>query len=224
MASSIQTDGIGGARSPELCEGQQTQRANPQDAGPPNLLPQPTAGPDILLAGEVTDAMARDLHQQLADAPDNGEILTVEVTTLGGDAEFARRMICDIDIARKRLASRRLVFVGKTIVYSAGVTIMSAFPRRDRFLTGDTTLLIHCRQLQKTVEIDGPIRSSRPKIEALLHQIDIGIGLETQNFERLIEGSDIPLDELLEKALYNWYLPAREAQTRGLVEAVLEGF
>ena len=82
-------------------------------------------------------------------------------------------------------------------------------------------LLIHCRQLEKTLEISGQMRGSRPKVAALLHQIDIGVDLEVENFERLIAGSDVPMDELLEKALYNWYVSADEAMDRGLVAGLI---
>lgn len=177
-------------------------------------------GGDIALTGEVSERMARDLTDQLRDAEDNGEPLVIEVTTIGGDAEMARRMVVDIDRARERL-KRRLVFLGTAVVYSAGTTIMSAFPRADRFLHQDAMVMIHCRQLAKTVELDGPIRPSKPKIEALLHQIDVGLELETRNFEQLIAGSDISLAELRVKALYNWYLTAQEARDRGLVGTVI---
>ena len=65
------------------------------------------------------------------------------------------------------------------------------------------------------------MRASRPKIEALLHQIDTGVELEVQNFHKLIVGSEITIDELLEKALYNWYVPASEAFNRGLIAGVI---
>ena len=118
-------------------------------------------------------------------------------------------------------APRRLVFLGKTLVYSAGVTFMAAFPREDRFLTRDAMLLIHCRQLDRALEISGPMRASLPEIEALCHQMKTGIDLETRNFERLIAGSEVPMDKLLEKALYNWYVPAEEAHRLRLVAEVV---
>jgi hypothetical protein len=114
-------------------------------------------------------------------------------------------------------AARRNQFLGKTIVYSAGVTIMSAFPSEDRYLTRDTMLLIHCRQLEKTIESSGPMRSSLPKIEAARAQIQVGNGFEDQNFRRLVQGSDVSIDEMFEKALHNWYMPAADAMKRGLV-------
>ena len=132
--------------------------------------------PQISLLGEVTDEAGRSFIDQLRDLAEGDEPITIEVSTLGGDAEVARRMVLEIDLARERLKPRRLLFLGKTTVYSAGTTIMSAVPR---------------------------------------------IGLEEDNFKRLIEGSDIEMEELLEKALYNWYVPAEEALRRGLVAGIV---
>ena len=183
--------------------------------------PASVLNPQISLMGEVTEEMARSLRDQLRGLDPGDDPVVVEMTTLGGDAEFARRMVLEIDEARARLRSRRLVFLGKTVVYSAGVTVMSAFPRADRFLAADAVLLIHCRQLEKTVEVQGPMRASLPQVEALCHQMKMGIELEQENFERLIEGSSVRLDELFEKALYNWYVPAEEALALGLVAGIV---
>lgn len=54
-------------------------------------------GGDIVLTGEVTPQMARDLRDGLMAAEGRGEPLIVEITTLGGDAEMARKMVADID-------------------------------------------------------------------------------------------------------------------------------
>jgi ATP-dependent protease ClpP protease subunit len=188
---------------------------------PPKQLPQGLQQPQISLLGRVDETMARALVDQLAQVPDGDGPVVVEITTLGGDPEFARRMVLEIDLARERLKPRRLVFLGKTVVYSAGATMMAAFPPEDRFLTADATLLIHCRQQQETVELSGPIRASLPKLRALCHQMETGIALEEQNFERLIAGSSITMDDLLEKALYNWYVPGEEAVKLGLVAALV---
>lgn len=174
---------------------------------------------DVWLLGELVEASAADFLEQLKKAPTDCATTIVEVTTPGGDAELARRLVLEIEIRRKHF--RRLVFVGKTQIYSAGVTIMSAFPKQDRYLSRDASLLIHCRQLDKTVEISGAMRSSLPKVQALLEQLETSIELEKNNFLKLIEGSDISLDELLEKAVNNWYLTAEEALRRGLVVDLL---
>ena len=176
---------------------------------------------DISLIGSVDEAMACKLRDALWDADDNDQPFTIDMTTLGGDPEMARRMIVEIDAARERLKGRRFVFFGKTIVYSSGVTFMAAFPREDRYLDADSTLLIHCRQLCKTMQLDGPIRTSIPMLTAMVHQLETGIELEEENFKRLIEDSDVSMDELLEKALYNWYVPAREACERQLVAEII---
>jgi len=172
------------------------------------------------LLGELTEDRAADFLRQLAELPKNAATLIVAVTTNGGDAELARRVMLEIDVVRQRLG-RRLVFVGKTQVHSAGVTIMSAFPKRDRYLSRDATLLIHSRQLEKNVELAGPMVLSMPRIKALLAEMELGLGLEEQSFERLIEGSDIGMDELRRRAPENWYLTAEEAYRRGLVHALL---
>jgi ATP-dependent protease ClpP protease subunit len=175
----------------------------------------------VSLMGEVTEDMACSLCDQLAEVKDGEGPIAVEITTLGGDAEMARRMVLEVDLARERLKPRRLVFLGKTVVYSAGVTLMAAFPREDRFLTSDAMLLIHCRQLEKTIEIQGPMRASLPQLRSLCHQVETGMKFEEANFKRLIQGSEVEMDELLEKALYNWYVPAEEAVKLGLVAGIV---
>ena len=177
--------------------------------------------PQASLFGEVTEESATAFFDQLREAEKGDGAITVEICTVGGDAEVARRIVKEIDLLRERLESRPLLCLGKTTVFSAGVTVMAAFPRVDRFLTRDAMLLIHCRQLEKTMEVSGPMRASRAEVEALLHQIDCGLRLEEENFERLVEGSDIEMEELLEKALYNWYVPAEEALRRALVAGIV---
>jgi ATP-dependent protease ClpP protease subunit len=183
--------------------------------------PDATATADISLVGPVDEAMTCKLRDALAEVESSSDPLTIDMTTLGGDPEMARRMIVEIDAARQRMKNRRFVFVGKTVVYSAGCTFMAAFPPQDRYLTADAVLLIHCRQLCKTMQLDGPIRSSVPLLRAMIHQLETGIELEKDNFERLIEGTQVSMDELLEKALYNWYVPAKEALDRGLVAGII---
>lgn len=187
----------------------------PRDQSTP---PESLAQPQISLLGPFDVTMARTFLDGLREAEQGEGDIVVEITTEGGDPELARRMVLEVDRSRERLGhGRRLLFLGKTQVYSAGVTLMAGFPREDRFLTPDTLLLIHGRQLEQTVQISGPIRSSLAKVEALKQEIESGIMLEEGNFERLVRGSDVEMEELLGKALYNWYMPAEEAVRRGLV-------
>lgn len=177
--------------------------------------------PQISLLGEVNEDMVRDFFAGLGDAEKEDGDIALQITTPGGDAELGRRLVLEVQNARKRLGGRRFLFLGKTQVYSAGVTLMSAFPVADRYLTRDCVLMIHGRQLDKTIELSGPMRASRPKIEALLQQIDCGLIHEEENLKRLIEGTGLALDQIRAKALHNWYLPADEALQLGLVTALI---
>lgn len=177
--------------------------------------------PQISLLGDVNEDMVRDFFAGLKDAEKAGGDIAMEITTPGGDAELGRRLVLEVEIARRRLGGRRFLFLGKTQVYSAGVTLMSAFPVADRYLSRDTILMIHGRQLDKTVELSGPMRASKPEVEALLSQIECGLRHEEENLKRLIEGSKISFEEARPKALHNWYVPADEALRLGLVAGVI---
>ncbi|MFC4254331.1 peptidase S14 [Altererythrobacter xixiisoli] len=178
--------------------------------------------PQISLTGQVNDQMVVSLIDQLRKVEAGHGLVAIEMTTLGGDADMARRLVVEIDLARQRLQSRRLIFLGKSLVYSAGVTVMSAFPLRDRFLLEGTMLLIHGRQMDKTVQLSGPVRENLAQLRALCHQIETGIHLEEEGFGRLIEHSRLSMDQLLEKALYNWYVPAEEALQLDLIGGVVD--
>jgi len=184
-------------------------------------VPTGLSEPQVSLLGTVDQVMLQSLADQLRNIPDGNDPVTLELTTLGGDAELGRRAMLDIEEARARLGPRRFVFLGKTVVYSAGVTLMSGFSREDRFLTEDAVLLIHCRQLEQELKLSGPLRSSLPLLRAKCHELQTGIRLEEEAFEKLIAGSRVSIDELMEKALYNWYVPAEEALDLGLVAGIV---
>ncbi|MFL6724629.1 MAG: peptidase S14 [Sphingomicrobium sp.] len=184
-------------------------------------LPASLDRPQIRLLGEVNEAMVESFLNGLAEAEKGGGDIVVEITTGGGDAELARRLVLEVERCRSRMPGRRLLFLGKTQVQSAGISLMSAFAREDRYLTRDTVLLIHSRQLETTIEISGPMRASLAEVVALKEQIELGLRLEEENFRRLIEGSDVTLEELCAKALHSWYLPAKEALDHGLVAGLL---
>lgn len=171
-------------------------------------------------ARDVDKASVGRLIDQLREAEKGEGDIVLELTTEGGDAELARRVALEIAAVRARLRGRQLLFLGKTAVYSAGATIMAGFPREDRWFTPDTMLMIHCRKLERTIEISGPIRASLPELRAIEHQIETGVKLEDENFRRLIEGSEVPFAEIVEKAPCNWYLDAEEALRRGLIAGI----
>ncbi|MCR5872885.1 hypothetical protein LRS10_00940 [Phenylobacterium sp. J426] len=183
--------------------------------------PAELASPQVRLNGPVDEAMLRFFIDGMAMAETAGEgPLVLELTTTGGDADIGRRIAADVRLFRER-TGRRTIFLGKSVVYSAGVTIMSAFPRTDRWLSRGTALLIHCRQLNKTVTFEGPLKAARMRVEALLGEIDTGLDVEEEDFDDLIEDTDVGMSELLERAQVNWYVHADEALARRLVAGLI---
>lgn len=189
------------------------------EPAPGPIHPMALDNPEVSLIGNVDETMVEKLRQALATADTDGD-LAIELTTPGGAADYARRMALDVRQAADRRRGR-LLFLGKTQLYSAGVMIMAAFPREHRYVSADTRLLIHCRQLERTLHLDGPLRSSLPVIDAVRNEIEHGLELERLTFEELIAGSDISLDELFERASRNWYLTAAEAQQRKLIAGIV---
>ena len=81
--------------------------------------------------------------------------------------------------------------------------------------------MIHERKLDKKLNIDGPLTSCVATVKATLHEIEASIAIQNEGFENLICGSQVTMDELLQKAPSNWYIEAQQAKTLGLVRDVL---
>jgi ATP-dependent protease ClpP protease subunit len=160
--------------------------------------------------------MLRTFRDGLAVAEPGPDPIVVELTTLGGDADVGRAIGLDVRLFRER-TGRSPLFFGKALVYSAGVSIMAGFAREDRWLTRETVLLVHGRKLNQTLQLNGPLRQDRKRIEVLLGEIDIGMELERRGFEALIAGSQVTMEELAQRIEGDWYLDADEALKRGLI-------
>ena len=186
----------------------------------PSDRPAALFHPRISLLGEINELLVRDFVEQMARLPDDEADICIELTTPGGDADLGRRMVSEIEKWRERRRAR-LLFLGVTQVYSAGVTFMSAFPREDRYLSRGAILLIHGRRLERRIELAGPLRGTLARLRSLTSQVELGIRLEEEGFERLIEGSDIEFDEIVHHSRFNWYLHAEEALERGLVAGLI---
>jgi len=177
--------------------------------------------PAIRLHGKVDDIMLNNFLEQMNNVLDNQGPVLVEVTTTGGDAETGRRIATDIIIARERFGLD-FIFLGKSVVYSAGISIMSGFKRERRFLTKDCMLLVHERRLDKKLELKGAMRGMRPLVMDVLAEIESAVKMERTAFEYLVEGSDISLDELMARiGESDWYIPSAEAVQKRLVAGVL---
>lgn len=176
--------------------------------------------PSVVLTGTVDYAMYQSFRQQLAAAPAEG-LVAVELSTLGGDPEVARMMGEDIRFDAEIAPGRRIVFLGKAAIYSAGTTFMSFFTRENRYLTRGTRLMIHERKLCKDLRIDGPLTTCIAPLEATLNEIRASIEIQNEGFANLILGSRVTMEEVLSRAPSNWYIEASEALSLGLIEGVL---
>jgi ATP-dependent protease ClpP protease subunit len=184
------------------------------------LRPIDFAGPRIRLAGEVDYGMYNSFREQLDNAPTDG-LVVVELSTLGGDPEVARMMGEDIRFQSEIAPQRRLAFLGKAAIYSAGATFMSFFAVPNRYLTRGARLMIHERKLSKTLEVNGPLTSCVASVKALLHEIEHSIAIQNEGFENLVRGSAVTMEEVLRRAPDNWYLEAQEAKALGLIREVI---
>ena len=81
--------------------------------------------------------------------------------------------------------------------------------------------MIHERKLNKTLNIDGPLTTCIATVKATLNEIEASIAIQNEGFENLVAGSHVTMDQVLERAPFNWYIEAQEALSLGLIRAVL---
>ena len=188
-------------------------------AAPP-LSPTDFACPAVMLSGTVDYAMYSSFRSQFDKAPAEG-LVVIELSTLGGDPEVARMLGEDVRFHSDLSPQRRIVFLGKAAIYSAGATFMSFFARENRYLTRGTRLMIHERKMGTTLNINGPLTTCVAGVRAMLNEIEASIAIQNEGFENLVRGSQVSMEEVLQRAPSNWYIEAQEAQSLGLIEAVL---
>jgi ATP-dependent protease ClpP protease subunit len=175
--------------------------------------------PNVRIYGPIDHDIARDFFAQIEQVSKSGAPLVLELTTEGGDADAARRIALELRLFRKR--QQEIYFVGKTVVMSAGATIMAAFPRQHRYLTEDAVLLIHERRLQKSLDLNGPVRADLQIVREMLAQLEMAAKLEKDGFAELAHGSKLTGEQLYERAKTNLYLTARQALELELIRDVI---
>lgn len=180
----------------------------------------PSIEVDVKLHGDVDMDMYHHFCEQLKEAEQKTGPIILSLTTSGGEADIARRMAIEIRLLHEK-KNREIYFLGKTVVHSAGVVILAAFPRKYRFVTDDTVLLIHERRLEKTVEFNGPMRNNIETAEELLAQFKNAQMLEKRDYAALAKGSFIGADEVIENAMSNWYVTAEQALDIGFIEGIV---
>ena len=176
--------------------------------------------PRILLAGAVDYAMYDRFRDQLAAAPKTG-LTVIELSTLGGDPEVARMMGEDVRFQSDINPSRRLVFLGKAAIYSAGATFMSFFAIPNRYLTRGTRVMIHERKMDQQLNVIGPLTTCIASVKAMLNELEHSIAIQNEGFENLVRGSSVTMEEVLKRAPANWYIEAQEAKALGLIAEVI---
>lgn len=177
--------------------------------------------PDIRLHGQVNDAMLDTFIKQLSVVHKKQGPVLVELTTLGGDAEIGERIAESIRLAQEHFGMQ-LYFLGMSTVYSAGITVMSAFPAPRRFLSQSTSLLIHERRMDQALQLTGPLRICEALVQDALAEVKASQRMQNETFERLIAGTDLSVDTVLEQVTKaDWYLTATEAVRLRLVAGLV---
>ncbi len=175
--------------------------------------------PGIRLFGNVDESMLSEFLRQQSEA-DPTRPVVLELSTSGGHADIGRRINHELGVWQQ--SGQQVHFIGKTFVYSAGVTIMAAIPPVRRCLTADCELLVHERKMKKVLHLEGALRGCRSLVLDALAEIDSGQRLERAGFAQLVEGTGLTLDDVLARVLErDWYLTADEARRLGLVGQVL---
>lgn len=118
------------------------------------------------------------------------------MSTSGGEADTGGRNGEELRLWQEE--GREIFFLGRTHVFSAGVTIMASVPPDHRFLTLDTESLIHERRMKQDVVLDGAMRGCRSTVQNLLADIESGQHLEHDDFKKLVEGTPLSLPRIIE--------------------------
>lgn len=177
--------------------------------------------PAIRLYGTVDDAFLGRFLEQLKPLRGHTEPLVFELSTSGGDADIARRIAEEIRLCRE-LGGMDLYFVGKAMVYSAGVMIMAAFPVTRRYLSRDAVMLIHEWQIEKEIRFSGALRVCAATAHDFLAELEVAHKLERQTFSDLVQGTRLSLEQLSAQVVKaDWYLLADEAAELELVAGLV---
>ena len=206
-------------------------RSRPAPPDPTLLVPRKKTTPhltDILLQepairvyGSVDEAFLGRFLEQLKPLRGRSDPLVFELSTTGGDADLARRIAEEIRLCRE-VGGMDLYFVGKAMVYSAGVMIMAAFPVQKRYLSRDAVLLIHAWQIEKEIRFSGALAVCAASAHDFLAELEVAGKLEHQTFSDLVRGTQISYEQLSEQvSKADWYLLADEALALGLVTALV---
>jgi ATP-dependent protease ClpP protease subunit len=186
----------------------------------PPVLAARLAHPTVRLSGAIDEAVAASFLNQILPVLEVPGSIVVELFSPGGDADIGCRLAQEVRLLREA-HGRDMWFLGKTLVASAAVTFMAGFSRDRRWLTRDTTLLIHGRRMVRDLHLEGPLGNCRRMLEEMIADIDNGLRVEDRGFAELIEGSAVSFDEIRRRSYGGWYLTASQALELGLVAGLV---
>lgn len=176
--------------------------------------------PDMQINGPIDESTLAYVLDRLSFIHAGNQDLVLELNTIGGDADVARRIALELRLFAAH-SGRSAFCVGKTYVYSAGVTILAAFRREYRFLTEDAVLLIHERHMEQDLALVGPVEANLQIIREKMSLLESARRLENEGFADLVEGSRLTVEQLLQCIRANCYMTAKAALDHGLVEKIL---
>ena len=176
--------------------------------------------PTVRLSGSIDEGMVQSFLAQALPVLDLEGAILVELYTPGGDPDAARRLADEVRLIGEQ-RGREMWFLGKTLVASAGATVMAGFARERRWMTRDATLFLHGRRMWRNVQLDGPLGGCRRVLEEIIADIDHGLRVEDETFADLVEGSAVSLENVRQRAYAGWYMTAQQALDAGLIAGVV---
>jgi ATP-dependent Clp protease protease subunit len=160
----------------------------------------------VLIHGEVTNRMARDVTAQLlALSGESDDDITIFIHSEGGHVESGDSIHDMISFVKPRIK-----LFGTGWVASAGVHIYLAAPKQDRYCLPTTRFLIH----QPMGGAGGPATDIQIEAEEILKARD--------RLNRLIaEKTGQPIEQVIQDTDRNHWMSPEEAREYGIVGKII---
>ncbi len=160
----------------------------------------------ILLFGEITQALARDVVQKLiAMADESDDEVLILINSQGGHVE-AGDTIFDVI----RFVSPRVKLLGTGWVASAGAHIYLSVPREDRFSLPNTRYMLH--------QPAGGVRGQASDIGIEAEEI---VKMRGRLNQVIADQTDQPIEKVEKDTDRNFWMSAEEAKDYGVVGSIV---
>jgi hypothetical protein len=90
--------------------------------------------------------------------------------------------------------------------------------------SGENLLLVCLLMAPPSQELEPPANPGQfsvATVKATVNEIEASIAIQNEGFENLIRESDVTMEQVLQRAPFNWYIESQEALSLGLIKAVL---